>query len=357
MLKNFQNHALVTLIAILIWVLAEAESIRVVERQVDVRIKSHPDASRVFQVDPAQEFNGTVTLRLEGSTASIDAIANDLRRPIDLTQDLLNLPAGAAKSRVDLRAALRAHPLFKERGVTPTEATPQYVTLDVDDLATCEVRVTVSPPEGALLQGVPEPTPAAVTLQLPSRLAAMLPGDAAVTADLDPAAVSQLPPGRAQTLNAVRLELPREIRSDPMATFARPDPPTVSVNLTIQSGTERFRLPPVPVTLRIAPIDYAQWDVQIDAEDQTVNDASVTGPRDLIAQIEARKVQVFAVVPLDWQQLEAAAQSGQPVSRDAVFMLSAESPAPVQFDAPDRSVRLTVRRRPAGPGPAGAPGG
>ncbi len=350
MFKSIQTYILVTLTAVLIWVIAESESVRVDTRRIDVRILPGPGTSRVFVVDPSQDFNGQVVVRLEGSTASLDAISSDLSRTIDLTPDMLNLPAGTGKFGSDLKAALRQHPVFRDRGVTPTETTPQSVTLDVDDMASRQIRVSVAPPEGVLLQGAPEPTPATVLLRLPSRLLSMLPEDAALIATLDSAAVLRLPPGRPQTVGGVRPELPPALRADPMAVFAVTEPTAVAVNLTVQSGTETIRVPSVPVTLRIAGNEYPNWDVRIDAEDLNITDVSVTGPRDLISQIEpGKKIQVFAVVPLDWQQLEAAAASGEPLVRDAMFVLSTEPGATVKFDAPDRSVRLTVRRRPPTP--------
>jgi hypothetical protein len=271
---------------------------------------------------------------------------------------LFGLPAGTGKFGLDLKAALRQHPAFRTRGVTPTETTPPSVALDVDDLVSVPARVTVAPPAGVLLQGVPEASPGTATVRLPSRLATRLPEDASVVASIDPAAVSQLLPGRAQTLPTVPLEKPEAIRLDPMAPrFAQIDPPTVAVNLTILSGTATAKLPSVRVSLRVPPREFDRWDVDIAEDEETIADVEVSGPRDIVSQIEQGKVLVFAVVALDWQQLEAAALSGEPVVQEALFMLSTDVGAPVEFKAPDRTVRLTIRRRPNSPGPGSVPPG
>ncbi len=356
MLKRVQAWVFVTVITLLIWVLAEAESVRVDSRSITVQIRPDPEGPRVLMVDPAETFNGAVSVRLEGSTASLDTIAEDLRSPIVVTPELLNLPAGTGKFVIDLKSALRAHPVFRDRGVTPIEASPETLTVSVDELVTRKVQVGVAVPDTVLLQGVAEADPNEVDVRLPARLALALPADAELIARPDPGAVSQLQKGRPQTLPGVRLELPQAIRTDPMAQFARPEPAAVDVTLTIQSGTETLRLASVPVGLRVSPFDLERLDIQMALEERDIADVEVTGPRDLMKQISEGKIQVFAVVPLDWQQLEAAAISGEPVTRQAVFMLSTESDAQVRFAAADRSVRLTVRLRAPAVSPTGPNG-
>ncbi|MFM9997240.1 MAG: hypothetical protein ACKVU4_15735 [Phycisphaerales bacterium] len=356
MIKSLPSLLLVTLITVLIWVVAENESVRVVPRQVGIEIDGEFDGRRAVRIDPDQLFPGQVTVRLEGATVNIEALATLLSRPIRLTPEMLRLPPTAGRYNADLRAALRDHPIFRDSGVTPTEVRPDSVAVEVDDLVTRPARVSVAAPEGVQLQGAPEPNPAEVSLRLPSRLAKDLPEDLTLTATLDAAVVSRLARGRPQTFSGVRLELPAAVRAGPMGQFARAEPATISVTLTLLSGTDTFRVGAVPVHLRLAPIDYAQWEVEVSPEDQSVGDVEVTGPRDLVARIRDRDVQVFAVVPLSWAELERAAAEGGAMSKEAVFTLSIEAPGALQFTSSERSVALTIRRRTTAVTP-GTPGG
>lgn len=356
MAKNLPTYVLVSIIALLIWVVAENESVRVVPRQVDVEIGGEYDGRRVVRLDPAQEFANPVTVRLEGATVNIDAVSNLLRRPIRLTPELLGLPPKPGTYNADLRDALRRHPAFRDSGVTVTEVRPDAAAVEVDDLVSRTVRVGVTVPEGVQLQGVSEANPAEVTLRFPSRLAPMVPDDLVLSAVPEPALVSRLSPGRPQTLNGVRVEIPAALRAVPMGEFVRTEPQVVSVTLTLDSGTASYRIGNVPVALRIAPIDYAQWEVAVAPEDQSIGEVSVTGPRDLIARIRSREVQVFAVVPLTWAELEAAAAGDGTLVKDAILALSIDAVGSIRFDADQRSIKLTVRRRPDAPD-AGRPSG
>lgn len=358
MVKSLPSFLLISLVTVLIWIVAENESVRVVPRQVNIVIEGEFDGQRVVKVEPDQEFTGQVTVRLQGATANIEALAAILARPVTLTPEQLRLPPTPGGFNADLRTALRDHPIFRDSGVTPIEVRPDSVAVEVDDLVTRTARVVVAAPEGVQLQGAPEPRPAEVALRIPSRLAKDLPEDLTLTATLDSTA-ARLTPGRPQTLNGVRVDLPPGLRAGPLGEFARVEPATVSVVLTLLSGTDSFRVGAVPVHLRLAPIDYAGWEVEIAPEDQSVGDVTVKGPRDLVARIRSREVQVFGVVALSWAELERAVSEGGTMSKDAVFSLSAETTGDVGFESPERSVALTIRRRtpavtPGGPGsPAG----
>ena len=343
MFRNTQTYILVSLITLLIWVLAEAESVATRSRSVDIVFAGDPDGVRAVRVLPEENFDGPVTLELQGPSAHIDEVVDALPHPLVLTPDLLGLPLGEGRISVDLAAAVGRHPVFEGTGVRPSQVRPATVAVMFDDLVTREMRVAPPQLDGLDLESAPEVSPRAVTVRLPASVADDLSADASVQAVLEPSQVARLAPGRPQSLAGVRVEFPAVLRGGPYADFLRADPATVTVNLTRRGDSARTVVASVPVRLQIAPIDQPQWDISVTPE--SVSDVEVSGPRDLIGQIESGKVQVFAIVPLTWAELEAAGTREEPLSKDVTFLLSSEAVVPAQFRATDRAARVTVRRR------------
>ncbi len=354
--KNLPTIALVTVITLLIWILAESESVKVITVRADIQLSSDPSGPRVLVVEPTQGFTGVVNLKLEGTTARIDALAEKLRRRLVISPAVPGMPTRPGVHAIDLRTILRAHPVLRDSGVTIAESDPATVSVVLDDLMTRTVPVRVDIPD-ADLEGVPESTPATVSLLVPSVLESELTPDLVVFARPDPAAIARLPEGR-RTVPNVRVDLPESLRTGVLASFVRIDPAQVTISITLRSRTDSATVAAVQVQLRIPPVEYGNWDITVPQDDWSISDVIVSGPRDVIAQIRDRTLSVLAVVPLGFEELERAAASDEPLIVDAEFLV--ETTALLKFEAKDRSVRLTIKRRngpatPAsgGPSPSG----
>ncbi len=356
MLARLRTFVIVALVTLVVWTIAESESLRTDTLRIEVALRPEATSPKAVALSPGEAFDGSVTLRAEGSTARLDKLREITRHTIRIAPGDPGFPADAGQRTVDLRTALRVRPEFRDSGVSVLEVDPPSVNVRVDDLVELEAKVRVEVPDGQL-DGTPTATPAAVTLRLPRRLADSLPAPLEVIARIDADAQGDLPEGRPTTIPNVRLLPPSGLTAD---DAARIEPPQASVSLTLRSRTARTVIPTVYVTLLLTPSEQEHWDIEI-LGDHFLTDVAVTGPDDLIQQIKENRLAVKAYVPLPFDVLQRAALDAQPIERQAVFT---ELPTPLRFEAASTTVRLRVRPRedppPSGSGsdpkpPAGGP--
>jgi hypothetical protein len=95
-------------------------------------------------------------------------------------------------------------------------------------------------------------------------------------------------------------------------------------------------LPTVFVELRIAPELLRTWSVEIPQEERFLREVTVTGPADLVAQIE--RTGLIAYVRVLSEDLDRQIQS-----KEAVFTDLPGSP--LEFQVETRRVSLRIKRR------------
>lgn len=344
MLKQIPTILLVTLVTILIWVFAEAETLRT--REVPIQLEFAPDPRGEKALDlrshpdsvsgGVQVVRGSVTL--EGASAAVDAAERILRRPLRFDPSLENvgITLGVEQS-LDLQALVRAHHDLSGVSSTIKKVEPSHLTLVVDQLATREIDVRVEVPAGDV-EGIPEAKPSRVRLRLPTSRADSLASTISARAIVDPVTVQRLVPGRRETIASVRLEVPQSLAGEREVHF---DPPTVEVSLTLRSRTPTSKPQGVPVQLVLAGVEQNAWDITLNPNDQFIPDVTATGPADIIRQIDDRTLPIVALLPLTFQELE----SGTVTSKDVTFSTMPPTGAALTFDAPHRTVTFTVKRR------------
>jgi hypothetical protein len=344
--RKARGVGLVTIVAILIWAFAEAESLRATDVVMDVTFEAETAGRRVVDLadpDPTAAEGRPAgspalvraTLQVEGSAASVDAAVRRARRgPVRIAPGMPGLSAAPGTHQVRLREALLAHPDVRALGVDIKKSDPEIVRVTVDEITTRDLRVVARTPEG--VEGLPEVKPSLVKVSLPSRVASLLPSDAVAFVRVDDRTFAALAPGRKETVGGLRVQLPAEVAG---AAHVRIDPPTAEVSLTVGTRQASVRLPSVPVHLRIAPAELAKFDVEIPESDRALLDVTVTGPVELIRQIEDKTLPVVGFVPLSFEELERLISS-----KDAVFN---GLPTPLKFEVANRTVRLKITRRPA----------
>jgi hypothetical protein len=342
-----------TILAILIWVFAEAESLRRQDVTIELVFDADRGSERIIDlVDPSPTPGAPGTVRppgtilrvamtVEGTAGAIDGVERLVRGgPVRITPASEGVGASRGEFSLPLRTVIRNFPQFGAQGVTIRRMEPETAWVLIDDLVTREVPIRVIYPEGDL-EGQPEATPRAVRVSAPSREAARLSDQSAAILRIDDRTWSRLVPGRRETIPGVRLELPEELKGSTRATLT---PASADASLTVRSRTASIRLPSVPVHIRVAPAEYGAFDIVVPESDQSLLDVTVSGPADLIRQIEERTIQVVALVPLSFDELERGI-----TSKEAIFSVY---PTPLRFEAPNRVVRFTItRREPAGSTP------
>jgi hypothetical protein len=339
-MSEFINQAktltLVGLITALVWLLAEAESLRTEKLRTEVVFRTKPESGRFVRLDGGQEFTGPAVVSIEGPTADVDAVSTRARRTIELEPGMEGVPAEPGRQTVNLAQALRSHPLFRDSHVTVTAVEPPSATVWVDTVVQRQVPVKVEVPEGTLLDGPPVADPATITVRLPESTSKREVEFQAV-ARLTPESLANLREGR-RAVVTVPLTLPPSV----LGEVLRMSPAQVGVTLTLRSRLASVVIPVVPVHVRLSPSDVGVWEVEVPPESRSLPNVTVSGPVELIDQVRAERVRVVATVPLTSDDLERAAAAGQPIEKEVVF---SEVPTLLRFECQQKTVKLTIRRR------------
>ncbi len=338
MLRHLGTILIATLIAALVWVFAEAESVKSREIRIEIELQADPGSDRVVSVTDSG-FKDIVDLVLEGSTTELDVAERALRqKKIRLAPGVEGVSPEPGEQTVDLRTALRAAGGLREAGVTIKRIDPPTVRIDVDSLVVREASVRVDVGEGEL-EAPAEVRPSVVKVIMPGKVAAALIEVPVVTARLDASILKPLVPGRREVLGGVPVR-PSGVLARGDLSRLKIDPPAVEVAVRLRSKIDSVTLSSVPVLVRMPPGELSHFDLALDDADQLVRNVKVSGPADLVDKVRREAIKVVATVTLSFSDLEKAA--GSTVSKEVTF---GDLPPGLTVDVPATSVRVSVTRR------------
>lgn len=326
---------LVTLVTLAIWIWAEAESLEIASPTVAIEF-TDADGEIIVRPDPA--WPSTAQLRIEGATVAIEDARRLVGAPIRLTPGLGGVPRAPGEHSVDLLQALRANAEVRRAGVTVLEVEPRSVQVQIDEMVTRALPVRVES-RGVNLAGEPTVAPAEVRVRMPAAIAQRLPPDAAVQAVVSPEEAGRLADAGPQSL-VVPVRLPIELEGQRPVVVT---PDKIRVTLQVRGSTRRLVLPSVPVFLKIPPNEGTRWDVSV--EPALLQQVTVSGPADLVEQVERGAIQVLAEVLLTSDELEARI-----TRKNARF---GALPTPLRLEVDDAEVRLIIKPRAEGAAPGG----
>lgn len=341
-LREILTIVMVTVVAALIWAFAEAESLR--KGEVAVELYFEPDTTSDRQLKlraPAEPIGDTdmvrLTVRLEGTALSVDQAERVLRKPLHFRPFDKSIPVTPGEHSLDLRKILSDHPDIREVAATIASVEPANVPGRVEELGTREVDVRVELATGQA-ELPPVPKPAKVSIRAPKETLATIPADAVAIAMLEAPQLERLLPGKPETLAGVRLSLPEALQN---LQGIRLNPPNIDVELVLAQRTPTSKPMNVPVHVVLATVEQKRWDITFDQRFQFVPDVTVTGPPEVVRQIEERKVQVIALLNLSFNELEGTAVQ----TKEVVFMTMPQVQVPLRFSAPSKAVTFTIARR------------
>jgi len=359
LIETIKSLLVVIPVTILIWLLAESESLRVEKTRIELVFGSADKSNRTIRVAPGQEFHNEATVQLEGPNARVDGLVNKLRGAIRLEPGMPGVPLEPGSQPVDLLVALANHPLVRESRVSVTDVEPGSVNVVVDTLVTRDARVRLELPPDATLEGAAEINPPVVKVRLPESAVKQLEswgggpggsgGEPEVVARLDRAAMVGLAEGRRAVINAVPIEFPAGLKGleGVLAT-----PSQVSVSFTPRGRTASWVAASVPVHVRIAPTELDRWSIEIAPEDRVLTNVTVSGPADQVEQMRLASAsgssRLVAFVTLGFEELEKAGAmnggAGATLEKEPLFT---DTPCALKFESRQRTVRVIVRRREA----------
>ena len=320
----------VTLVSVLIWIVAEGESVSRERVETNMRLVDGEGGLVIRPLDPT-EWTGRVVVALEGSTTEVSSLRDRLRDAISFHPGDPGVPTEPGRHQLDLAEILRQSRVFEGSGVSLMSVEPETVGVMIDRVAWQVMDVRVEVPDAASASS-PVADPRRVRVQVPSLLADRFAGMQALTARLSADQISRLEVGRRNVIADVPLELPPDLVSHP---FLKLDPDRVSVTVTLESRQDSVTLANVPVQIRRPAFESEKWIVTVNPEDYLLENVTVTGPSDQIEQIRSGRLTIFATVVLTLDDRDARI-----TQKEATF---SDLPTPLTFEAPSTTVRLSIR--------------
>lgn len=312
MLERLKSLLLSLLIACVIWLFAESQSLG--DANDGTRIV-FDEASAACSITP-RDWDQRAEIEFRGSKAAIARARALLNDDLRLRPGAPGVPASDGEYTLDLLAALAGYEPLARSGVTITSVTPPRVPIIVRQ--TVEQSIPIAPRlETVQVEGPIRIVPERATVRLPKALwekfGPSLKLDAAPT---DRAGIPESGPASI----AAPLTLPPELQSEPGVTMLTR---SATLSFTVRSTISTLKFDLVPVWVAVPPVDSQdqRLSVQIAQPDQLLS-AEVSGPRDAIERLRSSNDRLFAILSLTSDEIDAAITSkaiGFGVMRDGVL--------------------------------------
>lgn len=352
MWTRLKTILLVSFGAALIWVWAEAESLRSVRALSQISFAPPPNGS--FDDRVVVSTGETVAVRIEGSTSAVDAAERALARVrFELGQG--GIPSQPGEHEIDLQSVLRARPEIDGLGVSIAAVDPPSITLRIQEFVTVDLPVRADL-GGIEAQGEVTIAPPTVAVRVLASHAARLGDGAFATAGVSEPDRERLRGPGPQTITT-QVRLPQALQG---VAPLRVTPESVRLTFTPRALVEEYVIASVPVWVSLPPTEGTRWNVQV--VDPLVRNVTVRGPGEVIEELRSRRLVALAFVMLTSDELEAGITSKAAVFAPVPSELLATGPdaaahprpdaaafegvAPLRFSAGNRRIELKIARRP-----------
>lgn len=330
--EKVETWIVVTVIAVLVWLYAEATvlqtktglSVQVLLKEPTAGFAIAPDSTTVrvtFRASSGQiqQFNDTTSLPL---IVEIDptGIVDQTERTIILDEALIRAGLG-------------------EIGITDLEVEPATLNVSIQPLETIELPVVVDAGNIAL-NGEPLSEPDRISITAPLSMIEQLRGQS-IKADLTEAAAAGDGTNREKVANNVPLTFPGEL--DLASPWVKTQTRSVRINYTLANNTATTSVGRVPLYINL-PVDV-QLRYTVRAQDQTnfLRDVELQGPAEIIDRIRAGDPDLTVRAELSITDLSKIEQT----TLERPIIIAPPGVTPVQLP---EAMLITVRRRDTPPG-------
>lgn len=308
----------------IIWYVAD-QATQITVAGIPVRMQIKADPLTVAQiVEPATPV---FTVSLRGTTRAVDRLrALSTSGPIDVAWS-----APAVADRYVLQTDEVVGDALRTQGVSVYNAGPPSFIVQVDALATAEMRVRVNP--GALRIAEERVDPDTVRVTLRAEDLAQLPESRRIIEARVEERLRDTPPDTVLSLARVPLE-----RTVERLKVVRTEPPEVTVSLRVVGQRTRKLISGVPVQLSAAPQVWKRYDVVIGEQSEFLIDVEVEGDRAALDTLRPQDLRAWVPVTAD---LFGTRQDLRSVE------VSISAPPGVTITGAPRTVRLRLEERAA----------
>jgi len=315
---KIQTYALVTLVAMLIWLYLESENIKQQKPlRFAIRFVAPPGQKLlILPLGVPQAAAATTRSQVDITTSCAANQYAQLQRlqaqPLELT---VTEDADHPNQIVDLRDMLLEGPVG-DLGVTLDDIQPRRFQLRVERIEQITLPIHVVVAEGVHLATSPTLTPAEATVSLPASIA-QEPDDLKLEARLEQDAANRLDPNVPRELAvAIKLAaadtLPNDLKSLLNLTPVQITPASTTVTVTIRKQTGNLTLTSLPILLTAPWAELNRFTVEVEGGQRVLgNEVKISGPSDIIDRIEKGELKVWADLRLTADDLESNINSKQ----------------------------------------------
>jgi hypothetical protein len=288
-ITSLKSLAWVAPLSILIWVYAERTQGREESHQsVPFQIRTNDVRQVVTVIRPAEQV---VQADLEGPAAAVEEVVRNLLPNESNAGVVIVLPGDFVPGReYDIPASLLGDTsLFHDSGVILSRPAPTTLRIRIDKLVDVETSVQVAPGLDNF-NSPPLFEPRLVKVTMPESLQKTIAaaGDAvSVYADLSRYDALRIP-GK-QVLPDVPLILGSAFHKDLDLTHVTISPERVTATLDVKNAESELKINSLPIWPLYPPTIQGKYVVKLD--ELFIPNVIVTGPREIIAQIDANTIE------------------------------------------------------------------
>ena len=313
---KMQTYAIVTVVAVLIWLYSESENVKQ-QKPLQFTVQFVPSRGQQLLIIPndRQPISTTSTSTRQSvvvtalcATSQYAELQRLQMQPVDLT--VTEHTAGPIQI-IDLRDMLQNSPIG-ELGVRLLDIQPRHVELRVEriEFVTLPISIDTVVTPDVQLATTPIIVPSEATVGLPLSMVHDIEG-LSLEAKLESETVIRLEENIPHELQ-VTLSLPESFRQK--IRFMTPEitPPAATVSITIRKQTDAIKLTGIPILLTAPWAELKRFSVEIEGSPSVLrDDIQLTGTSDAIESIREGQTKVWAELRLTADDLESGITSKQ----------------------------------------------
>ncbi len=345
MAERIQGIIIVSLIAVMIWLAAEAESLGTTSVPARTVFLAQDLAGEGRIIVSPKDWDGSVTLDLRGSRAALQSARTALESRIELRPGASGIPGEAGEYSVDLLTVLQQIERLRGSGIVIESVSPRTVSVEVRELALVSLPIRAELP-GVQIAGEIGVAPVNASVRMPRQEAKAIAEAAEVNGGPGVQVIAQPTSQQLALLGEaglksiqVALQLPESLRGRPNIEILTR---AATLTFTTQSGVRTETLS-APVWTLLPSIEVGGWQVTVDPGDQLLT-VKVTGPNAIMDRLRGASPadRLVAVVELSSDDLDKRIES-----KVVSFMLLRDTgqlaiPESLKFEPAAPVVRFTV---------------